>query len=81
MISGPEPKCIFVSKWIATVGACTCAIFSSLDIYPWNVHLGAYAGILWCVVGVYWREPSIIAINLLLTIIYGAGVIRSIFIG
>jgi len=81
MMNGPEPRWVWWTKWLSTVGACACAIFSSMDIYPYNVHLGTYAGIGWVAVGWYWREPSIIAINLLLTVIYGGGIIRSLFIG
>jgi len=67
----------FWIKWISTIGACGCALASSLDMYPLNVWLGCLAGIGWVYIGSLWKEPSIILINVMMTIIYSGGIIKS----
>lgn len=67
----------FWVKWISTIGACMCAVASSLDWYPLNVWVGALAGIGWIYIGYLWKEPTIIIINTMMSLIYGFGIIRS----
>jgi len=76
-----ESKLIWWTKWLSTFGAVGCSLASSLDWYPLNVWLGWAAGVGWTYVAWRWREWSLITINLLLTLVYGFGVIRSLFIG
>ena len=65
-------------KWISTIGACACAFASSMDWYPWNVWLGCLAGVGWVYIGMLWREPAVILINVMMAIIYGGGIIKSL---
>lgn len=67
----------FWIKWLSTVGACGCALASSMDMYPLNVWLGCLAGIGWVYIGLLWKESSIIIINVMMAIIYGGGILRS----
>ena len=70
---------IWWTKWLSTAMAIGCAISASFDWYPLNVWLGFLAGIGWTWVAWQWREWSLITINGLLTIVYGFGVVRSLF--
>jgi len=69
----------FWVKWLSTIGACGCAFASSMDWYPINVWLGCLAGIGWVYIGWLWRESSIILINVMMTVIYGVGIIKSYY--
>jgi len=74
----PESTFAFWTKWISTISACACAAASAMDWYPLNVWLGCLAGIGWVYIGYLWKESSIIIINVMMTIIYGIGIIRSL---
>ena len=67
-------------KWISTVGAIGCAASVSLEIYPLNVWLGFLAGLGWTWVGYVWREWAIVNLNGFLSLLYGAGAVRSMLI-
>jgi hypothetical protein len=73
-----ETVFVFWIKWLSTIGACGCAFASAMDLYPLNVWLGWAAGVGWAYIGWLWREPSIIIINIMMTVIYGGGILRSI---
>jgi hypothetical protein len=75
-----EERLIWWTKWTSTFTAVGCAVCSSLDWYPINVWLGFLAGVGWSWVGWKWNEWSLITINALLTVVYGVGVIRSLFL-
>lgn len=74
-------KTIWWTKWISTWMAIGCAICSSMDWYPINVWLGFLAGVGWTWVGWKWGESALVVINVAMTLVYGFGVIRSLFIG
>lgn len=75
-----DTRLIWWIKWLSTWTALGCSIASSMDWYPLNVWLGWAAGVGWTWVALQWREWSLVTINGGLTLIYGLGVIRSIFV-
>lgn len=64
-------------KWFATVALITGAILTSLDLYPLNLWAFNIGNICWIIVGLIWREWSLVVLNSVLTGIYIVGLIFS----
>lgn len=62
-------------KWIATVALIIGAILTSMDIRPWNIWAFNIGNISWVIVGILWREASLVVLNLGLTLIYAVGLL------
>jgi hypothetical protein len=60
-------------KWSATVIVCAGALAASLNIYPLGALLLNLGSLLWLIVGVMWRERSLIAVNAVVLVIYTVG--------
>ena len=60
-------------KWSATVIVCAGALAASLNIYPLGALLLNLGSLLWLIVGVMWRERSLIAVNAVVLVIYTEG--------
>ena len=65
----------FIFEWGSTIILLCGAALTSLNIYPMNVFLSLAGNLGWLVVSVMWRKPSLIVIQLVITIIYVAGLI------
>ena len=52
---------------------CAGALAASLNIYPLGALLLNLGSLLWLVVGVMWRERSLIAVNAVVLVIYTVG--------
>lgn len=63
-------------KWIATASLIIGAILTSLDIRPWNIWAFNTGNICWIIVGIMWREWSLVVLNVVLTAIYIVGLVR-----
>lgn len=65
----------FWVKWSATVMALVHVWFISHDIEPWYKYTGVTQAGLWLWLGVLWRQPSIIMLNIVMIAIYFKGII------
>ena len=71
----------FCYKWLGTILALVCVFLTAFHIgYPVNIFCGFIAAVLWAVVGIHWKEHSIIVINVVMSIIYGMGIIKWILL-
>ncbi len=61
--------------WLGTVVLILAAIMAAFNQYPYYVYLFCIANGLWVVIGILWRENSLIVLNAGLTVIYIAGLI------
>ena len=52
---------------------CAGALAASLNIYPLGALLLNLGSLLWLIVGVMWRERSLIAVNAVVLVIYTVG--------
>jgi hypothetical protein len=68
-------KVEFCFEWVSTLILLVGAALTSLNIYPMNVFLSLVGNLGWFVVAVSWRKPSLIVIQLVVTVIYVAGLI------
>ena len=61
--------------WTGTFVLIIAASLAAFNIYPLYVYLFCLANGIWVLIGVLWRENSLIVLNAGLTIIYVAGLI------
>lgn len=65
----------FWVKWSATVMALIHVWFISHDIEPWYKYTGITQAGLWLWLGVLWKQPSIILLNIIMIAIYFKGIL------
>jgi hypothetical protein len=65
----------FIFEWGSTFILLCGAALTSLNVYPMNVFLSLAGNVGWLVVSVMWRKPSLIVIQLVISVIYVAGLI------
>lgn len=61
--------------WLATVSLVTSAVLAAFNIYPLYIYGFLISNSLWVLIGHLWRENSLLYMNLMLTLIYIAGLI------
>jgi hypothetical protein len=72
------PKKIeFCFEWLATFLLLTGAALTSYNVYPMNVYFSLVGNLGWLVVALSWRKWSLITIQLVITVIYLAGLINN----
>ena len=60
-------------SWIASIALVTSAILAAFNLYPYYAYGFMASNALWILVGVVWKEKTIIFMNVFLTVIYIAG--------
>jgi len=63
--------------WISTAALISAAILAALNIYPLYVYGFIVSNSLWILIGILWKEKSLVVMNLGLTIIYIIGLFIS----
>lgn len=63
-------------KWSATFLTILGAIFTSLDMYPWNVVAFNFGSLLWVWFAMLIKEKSLIVVNVGLLLVYVAGLVK-----
>jgi hypothetical protein len=61
--------------WVATIWLLTAAILAAFNVYPLYIWAFIISNSLWILVGVLWKEKSLIVMNAGLTAIYVAGLL------
>ena len=65
-------------QWLAWTGTAIlimAATLAAFNQYPYYVYLFCGANSIWVIVGILWRENSLVVLNAGLTLIYVAGLI------
>ena len=65
----------FFFEWGSTFILLCGAALTSLNVYPMNVFLSLAGNLGWLVVSLMWRKPSLIVIQLVISVIYVAGLV------
>lgn len=63
--------------WIGTIGVIGCALMASFNLYPYYNWGFLFFNLLWIIIGILWREKSLITMSLVVTLIYAIGLIYS----
>jgi len=61
--------------WFASAALICGSMLASFDCYPWYSIAFMIANSSWIIVGVLWREKSLIVMNAVITVIYILGLI------
>ena len=61
--------------WFASSVLIASAVAASRNWYPWFIYGFLLSNVLWVLIGVLWREKSLIVMNTVLTIIYVVGLL------
>jgi len=61
--------------YFATVSILISAIIAAFNIHPLYIYAFLFSNILWAIIGLLWKEKSLILMNIGLSIIYVAGLI------
>jgi hypothetical protein len=61
--------------WLASAVLIASAVAASSNLYPWFIYGFLFSNVLWVLIGVLWREKSLIVMNTVLTIIYVIGLL------
>lgn len=57
-------------KWAGSISGMCAAILTSMALTPWNLIAGLICFLFWSVVGMMWRDRSLIVMNIFLTGVY-----------
>lgn len=61
--------------WLATGVLLIAATMAAFNIYPYYSYAFTVANSLWVLIGILWKEKSLIVLNAGLTVIYIAGLV------
>lgn len=61
--------------WVSTACLLVAAILAALNVYPYYIFAFIASNSLWVLIGVLWKEKSLIVLNAGLTIIYIVGLL------
>lgn len=61
--------------WLATAGLLVAATLAAFNIHPYYIYAFVLSNSIWVIVGILWREKSLIVLNTGLTVIYILGLI------
>lgn len=67
----------FFFEWASTFILLFGAYLTSVNVYPLNVYLSMVGNLGWLVVALSWRRWSLIVIQLVITLIYVSGLIKT----
>ena len=65
----------FYVKWGATIMALVHVWLISHDIQPWYKYTGVTQASLWLWLGLLWRQPSVIMLNVVMIAMYLKGIL------
>lgn len=59
--------------WIGTLCLLIAAILAAINLYPYYIYAFIGSNLLWVLIGILWKEKSLVILNAGLTIIYIVG--------
>jgi len=64
----------FYFEWLCTAVLIVGVALTSYNVYPLNIWVSGLGNLGWFVLGILWRKWSLIIVQLIVTIIYVAGI-------
>lgn len=63
-------------EWIFTIILIIGSFLTSFNAYPYNIYFVLVGNFGWMIIGILWKKLSLIVIQVVLTLIYIAGLIH-----
>jgi hypothetical protein len=70
-----EKQLEFWVKWTASPLALVHVYVTAHDVYPWYKFTGITTALLWLWLGYLWRQPSLMGLNTIMSLIYLKGIL------
>jgi len=72
----PKGDLSWYIKWVSSIFVLSGMLFTSLDIYPWNLwgHLFGVFG--WFIVGMLWHDRALIVLNSIAVFLFITGLFK-----
>jgi hypothetical protein len=67
----------FWVEWLSTAILIIGVALTAWNIYPLNVYFSLAGNLGWAIIGVMWRKWSLITIQIVVTVIYIAGLVTN----
>ena len=64
----------FYFEWLCTAVLIIGVALTSYNVYPLNIWISCLGNLGWFALGILWRKWSLIIVQLIVTIIYVAGI-------
>jgi hypothetical protein len=64
----------FWFEWLCTATLIWGVALTSYNVYPLNIWISCLGNLGWFILGILWRKWSLIIVQLIVTIIYIAGI-------
>jgi len=61
--------------WFSTAALLSAALLAAFNVYPLYIYAFIVSNSLWTLIGILWKEKSLVVMNTGLTIIYVAGLV------
>ena len=61
--------------WFSTTALLSAALLAAFNVYPLYIYAFIVSNSLWTLIGILWKEKSLVVMNTGLTIIYVAGLV------
>lgn len=68
----------FYFEWICTAVLLAGVVLTAFNIYPLNIYFLLVGNLGWITLGWMWRKWSLIILQTIITIIYVAGIVKTI---
>jgi hypothetical protein len=65
-----------IYEWLATAILMYGVYLSAINDFPMNVYVSLIGNVMWFVLGVMWKKWSLIAVQVLITVIYSYGLYK-----
>jgi hypothetical protein len=65
-----------ITRWAGTATYMVGMLLTALNIFPLNLIFGAMGGVLWCMVGIQWKDRALIIVEAASALIYLAGLVK-----
>jgi hypothetical protein len=66
-------------EWSATATLLVGVVLTALNVFPLNIYLSVLGNLLWLVVAFHWKKMSLVVVELIILLIYLAGMYKHHF--
>ena len=61
---------ILIFEFISIIVLIFGVYLTSIDYYPYNLYINTLSNLLWMILGIFWKQWSLITVQLIMTLIY-----------